>query len=66
MSQRRHRSFIEAVANVALGYVVSVLLTAWLTGVGVAQAARWSTWFVLASLARAYVLRRLFARWETA
>jgi hypothetical protein len=62
--QSRAGSAAEAAINVAVGLGVSYLLTLWLTGATLAQAAHWSAWFTVASLVRSYALRRLFARWH--
>jgi hypothetical protein len=51
------------VTGVVVGLAVSMALTRWLTGADWTQAAHWSAWFTVASLARSYGLRRLFARW---
>jgi len=69
MAQSRRRSLIEACANIAVGYGLAVLtqiaafplfgLHASLSenlGIGLI--------FTVVSLARSYVLRRLFNRWE--
>lgn len=61
--QSRWASAAEAVANVVTGYGVSAVLNVWLFGVTWSQSARLSVWYVLASLIRSYVLRRVFARW---
>ena len=62
--QSRRRSAAEAVANLTVGYAVSVLLSWWLLGVTPRTAARASVWFTVASLVRSYGLRRVFAHWE--
>jgi hypothetical protein len=61
--QSRAGSAVEAVVNVCAGLGVSIALTRWLTGVDWTQAVHVSAWFTVASLARSYGLRRLFARW---
>lgn len=63
--QSRRMSFVEAVANVAIGYGISVVATliilpAFGYSVGAGQAAAISAAFTVVSLARAYLLRRLF------
>lgn len=67
MSQTRLQSALEAVANVAFGLGVSfvanlLLLPAFGLVVSVRQAAGISAAFTVISLARSYVLRRLFNR----
>ncbi len=60
--QTRLGSLVEAITNVVVGLGLSMALTAYLAGVPLGTAARWSVWFTLASLGRSYALRRLFAR----
>lgn len=65
MSQSRTMSLIEAAANVAVGYAVAVLLQRAafpLFGIEVSLGGNLAlgALFTLASLARSYVLRRLF------
>ena len=62
MSQHRW-ALIEALTNTVAGYGVSVTLTWWLFGVSWSQSAGLSVWYVMASIARGYVVRRAFARW---
>jgi uncharacterized membrane protein (DUF106 family) len=62
--QSRRASAVEAVTNVVVGWGVSMLLTAALTGAAWTTAAHWSVWFTVASLVRSYVLRRVFVRGE--
>lgn len=65
MSQTRKSSLIETVASIAIGFVVSLVLTAWLmpllghhvTG---AQNVLITCVFTVASLVRGYFVRRLF------
>lgn len=69
MSQSRRLSAIEAIANVTLGYLLALatqLIVFPMLGV---QVGLWdnlqiSVAFVAVSLARSYLLRRLFLRWE--
>jgi hypothetical protein len=61
--QSRTGSAIEAVVNLAVGYAIAVALTYWMLGVTPQRAAGVSAVFTVASLARSYGLRRLFARW---
>ena len=67
MSQSRKGSLTEAVANVVAGYGVALLIQALLfpafgLGVTTAQSLQIAAVFTLASIARSYVLRRLFTR----
>lgn len=65
MSQTRTASLIEAVINVAIGFVVSLALTA-LVLPAYGHAVTWSQnlqitgIFTISSIARSYVLRRYF------
>lgn len=67
MSQTRRMSFVEALSNIVVGYVITVLLQlAVFPAVGLsvtpAQALRIGGAFTLASVVRSYVLRRIFDR----
>lgn len=67
MRQSRRLSLVEAAANVALGYGLALLAQALLfpllgLAVTLAQSLQIGLAFTLLSLARAYVLRRLFER----
>ena len=64
MKQSRAGSAVEALANLAVGYVISVALTFWIFGVTPQRAAGVSLVFTIASVARSYGLRRMFARWN--
>ena len=65
MMQSRLSSLIEAVINVAIGFVVSLLLTAWLLP-HYGHAISWSDnfqitcFFTVTSIARSYIVRRWF------
>lgn len=65
--QSRGMSLVEAVTNIAVGYVIAAVLT-WLVlplfgaPVGVADALGISLVFTVVSLIRSYLLRRLFVR----
>jgi hypothetical protein len=60
--QAHRHSIAEAIANVAAGYGIAVMLTWLLYGIGWAQSVRGSVWYVLASLVRSYMIRRAFAK----
>jgi hypothetical protein len=65
MSQTKIQSFIESVANVAIGYgvaIVSQLIIFPQFGIHVSLATNlWiGCWFTVVSLVRSYVLRRWF------
>ena len=60
--QSRRWSLAESVANLVIGYGVSVALTWWFFGVTPRRAAGVSVVYTLASVARSYSLRRLFNR----
>ena len=67
MSQSRKGSLAEAVANVVAGCGVALLIQALLfpavgLGVTTAQSLQIAAVFTLASLARSYLLRRVFTR----
>ncbi len=67
MRQSRRLSLVEAAVNVALGYGLALLAQALLfpllgLAVTLAQSLQIGLAFTLLSLARAYVLRRLFER----
>lgn len=63
--QTRLSSLIEAIINVAIGFVVSLLLTAWLLP-AYGHHVTWSEnlqitgIFTIASIARSYLVRRYF------
>lgn len=65
MMQTRLSSFIEAVINVAIGFVVSLVLTAWLLP-AYGHAVTWSEnvqitcVFTVTSILRSYLVRRYF------
>lgn len=66
--QTRKMSFVEAVANVLIGYLISVLaniivLPAFGYQVTLAHSFAIGAAFTAISLLRSYVLRRLFNRW---
>lgn len=63
MSQSRRASLAEACINLTVGYAVSCVLAWWLLGVTPGRAAGVSVAFTVASLARSYAVRRVFARW---
>lgn len=70
MTQTRAHSAFEAVANVAVGYVISVAATAIILPafgyrVSTSDALGISAAFTVISLARSYALRRLFNRRQT-
>jgi hypothetical protein len=63
--QSRSASLTESLANIVIGFVVSMLITAWLLPayghhVTVAENAQITAIFTVASLVRSYGLRRLF------
>ena len=65
MKQSRAMSFVEAIANVAVGYGVAVvtqvlILTVFGLHTTLAQNLQMGSIFTIVSLARSYVLRRLF------
>lgn len=67
--QSRVHSFLEACANIALGYLVALgaqLLVFPLYGIHIPLSTNlWiGLWFTLVSLARSYILRRLFNRFH--
>lgn len=66
-SQSRLGSLIEAIINVAIGFVVSVILTAVVMPayghhVTLGENVQITAIFTVASIARSYLVRRLFAR----
>ena len=68
MSQSRRMSLIETVASIAIGFVVSLALTAFLLpaygfGVTFAQNLQITAAFTVASVIRGYLVRRAFNRW---
>lgn len=69
MSQPRHHSALEAVANVAIGYGVALVSQLVIfAALGIEATLRQNltigVWFTLISLARSYALRRMFNRWH--
>ena len=69
MKQSRAMSLVEAVANVIVGYglaVVTQMLIFPIFGLQttLAQNLKMGAVFTVVSLARSYVLRRLFERWR--
>ena len=69
MKQSRALSFIEAATNVVVGYVLAIatqLLVFPLFGLEAALGEHMAigTAFVAVSLARGYLLRRVFERWR--
>lgn len=68
MSQSRRMSLIETVASIAIGFVVSVIITAVVMPayghhVTLADNIEITAIFTLASIARGYLVRRFFVRW---
>ena len=69
MSQSRSMSLVEAVTNVVVGYVLAVatqiVVFPWFgLVVSVGNTLAIGAIFVITSLLRSYVLRRLFERWQ--
>lgn len=69
MRQSRAMSMIEAITNVAVGYVLAVaaqlaLFPAFGLSVGLPETLQIGAAFTALSLARGYALRRLFDRWS--
>lgn len=67
MSQSRRQSFVEAVTNVCVGFVMAIAIQGFgypLVGISArpGQMALVGAIFTAASLLRSYVLRRLFDR----
>jgi acetyltransferase-like isoleucine patch superfamily enzyme len=61
VTQSRTRSLVESIANTAIGFVVSLGLTALLfPGLTIGEGAWITTIFTVASIARGYVVRRVF------
>ena len=65
MGQSRLSSFVEAVVNTAFGFVFSfaiqkILNKAYEVQMSDATAAWFVVWFTIASLARSYIIRRLW------
>lgn len=68
MSQSRRMSLIETVASIAIGFVVSLVLTALVLPahgfeVTFAQNLQITAAFTVASIVRGYLVRRAFNRW---
>lgn len=69
MSQSRRHSFVESLANVAVGYGIAVLTQAvvfpWF-GIRVPMHDHLAigALFTVVSIARSYAIRRLFNRWH--
>jgi heme/copper-type cytochrome/quinol oxidase subunit 4 len=71
MSQSRLTSLVETCANIAIGFVVSVIITAIVMPayghhVTLAENIEITTIFTVASIARGYIVRRAFNRWGRA
>lgn len=69
MSQSRRMSLVEAVTNVVVGYVLAVatqiVVFPWFgLVVSIGNTLAIGAIFVITSLLRSYVLRRLFERWQ--
>jgi len=69
MSQSRRMSLVEAVINVVVGYVLAVatqiVVFPWFgLMVSIGNTFAIGAIFVITSLLRSYVLRRLFDRWQ--
>ena len=69
MSQSRRMSLVEAVTNVVVGYVLAVatqiVVFPWFgLVVSIDDNLAIAAIFVITSLLRSYVLRRLFERWQ--
>ncbi|NRP13512.1 hypothetical protein XMM379_001802 [Aliiroseovarius sp. xm-m-379] len=67
--QSRHRSLIEAIINVMVGYLFAVMtqlmVFPWFgLQVSLGDNLAIGAMFVMISLARCYALRRLFERWR--
>ena len=67
--QSRRHSLAETITNVAVGFVVSLAITAWLLPamghqVTVTENVLMTSVFTVASVIRGYALRRLFNRWS--
>lgn len=68
MTQSRTMSLVETVASIAIGFVVSVIITALVMpayghDVTLADNVEITLIFTVASIVRGYVVRRLFVRW---
>jgi heme/copper-type cytochrome/quinol oxidase subunit 4 len=68
MTQSRKHSAIEAITGVAIGFVVSVIITALVMPayghqVTLADNIQITLIFTVASIVRGYAVRRLFVRW---
>jgi hypothetical protein len=69
VSQSKKGSFIEAWANVLIGFGISmvaniIILGAYGYHLGVGQQFKLTLWFTAISIARSYLLRRLFNRFK--
>ncbi|MEL7513680.1 MAG: hypothetical protein AAGK03_03635 [Pseudomonadota bacterium] len=69
IGQSRLVSLFEAALNIAVGFVISFLLTLIIfpfvgVEITVGQSLRATVYFTAASLLRSYALRRLFNRWS--
>ena len=69
MSQSRRMSLVEALTNVLVGYVLAVatqiVVFPWFgLVVSIGNTLAIGAIFVITSLLRSYVLRRLFERWQ--
>lgn len=69
MSQSRRMSLVEALTNVVVGYVLAVatqiVVFPWFgLVVSIGNTLAIGAIFVITSLLRSYVLRRLFERWQ--
>ena len=65
MTQTRWMSFIEAITNVAVGFLVSLISQLWIFaayGIHLALSDNLmiTVWFTVVSIARSYALRRYF------
>lgn len=65
MSQSKKASFMEAVTNTAVGFVITLLFQMWLFPLydihtTFSQDVQIVLWFTVLSIARGYVLRRAF------
>lgn len=68
MSQSRKHSLIESLANVFIGYVVAVasqvvIFPVFGIAVTLGENMLIGSWFTLISIARSYVVRRVFNSW---
>lgn len=70
MTQSRHGSLIESIANVAIGYAVAVLSQVLIfpffgINVPISDNLMIGAWFTVISLLRSYVIRRAFNNRES-